>query len=149
MIETLTKFFTNPVNLLMVLFVLYRVWKQFEPFPEIEGGPESIANLNEFQELLKNKKGHTIIIDFYATWCGPCKTAAPVFHKMSLEPEFENVLFRKVNVDAAADVSRACEVQAMPTFKIFRDGKNSLSVALLSNTLGSLLNYLIYYLLIH
>jgi thioredoxin 1 len=54
--------------------------------------------------------------------CPPCKTAAPLYHKLSDDKKFADVKFRKCNVDIAADVSKACSVSQMPTFKVFKNG---------------------------
>lgn len=63
------------------------------------------------------------VIDFYATWCGPCKAIAPTFHL--LETEYEGrVRFRSVDVDQDPRTASEYAVQAMPTFVFLdRDGK--------------------------
>ena len=65
-----------------------------------------------------------MVCDFYATWCPPCKTAAPLFHRLSEESQYtDRVIFRKCNVDSAKAVAQACKISSMPTFKVFR-GEN-------------------------
>lgn len=64
-------------------------------------------------------KGKLMVIDFYATWCPPCRAASPVYGKMSID--FEDVLFLKVDVDAMSTLMRECNVRAMPTFQLYKD----------------------------
>ena len=71
-----------------------------------------------------------IVCDFYATWCPPCKTAAPLFHKLSEEEQFaDRVVFRKCNVDGARSVAQACKISSMPTFKVFCGGNEVFSMS--------------------
>ncbi|MFB6084897.1 MAG: thioredoxin family protein [Halorientalis sp.] len=51
--------------------------------------------------------------DFYADWCGPCKTQDPILEE--LETEWENVEFEKVNVDEQQDVANEYQVRSLPT----------------------------------
>lgn len=63
------------------------------------------------------------IVDFYATWCGPCKAIAPVFDKLAgAVPEAQ---FARVDVDEAPDVAGQNGVTAMPTILFFKDGKET------------------------
>ncbi|KAJ1921137.1 hypothetical protein IWQ60_006828 [Tieghemiomyces parasiticus] len=72
----------------------------------------------EFDDLIKNNA--RVIVDFSATWCGPCKTIAPIFAKLS--ETYGNIKFVKVDVDDVAEVAQAYSVTAMPTFLSFKDG---------------------------
>ena len=62
-----------------------------------------------------------VVIDFTATWCGPCKMVGPKF--VELAPEFPKVVFVKIDVDENADAAEACGISAMPTFQFYKDGK--------------------------
>ncbi|KAF5094469.1 hypothetical protein D0Z00_003516 [Geotrichum galactomycetum] len=61
------------------------------------------------------------VVDFYATWCGPCKMVAPVVEKLSETVTQAN--FIKVDVDESPDVAAEYEVTAMPTFLFFKNGE--------------------------
>ncbi|KAK5975729.1 Thioredoxin-1, partial [Trichostrongylus colubriformis] len=74
----------------------------------------------EFDELLSESAGKLIVIDFYATWCGPCKIMGPKFTKMA--GEFPSVVFVKIDVDESEDIVSRFEVRVMPTFIFMRDG---------------------------
>lgn len=78
----------------------------------------SVQSVEEAQEKIKTCK--LVVIDFFATWCGPCKIIGPKVEKMS--EELPEVTFLKVDVDDCEDAAEAFGVQAMPTFKIYKDG---------------------------
>ncbi len=78
------------------------------------------VNSKEFeQEVLKNSK--SVLVDFYADWCGPCKMVAPVLEKIGREhTEFEIV---KVNVDENQDLAIKYGVMSIPTMIVFKKGE--------------------------
>ena len=82
--------------------------------------------MTEWQETLKSNP--IVIADFYATWCPPCKAAAPKFAQWSQEWDPKTIAFCKVNVDECRDVSSAVGITAMPTFKLYKAGKEESSV---------------------
>ncbi|KAL0424329.1 UNVERIFIED_CONTAM: Thioredoxin H2 [Sesamum radiatum] len=62
-----------------------------------------------------------MVVDFSATWCGPCKFMEPVFN--NLAAKYTDVDFVKIDVDELSDISREFGVQAMPTFLMLKQGK--------------------------
>ncbi|KAJ7727835.1 thioredoxin-domain-containing protein [Mycena maculata] len=82
----------------------------------------SITHLTSVSELngyLAKSKDKLSVIDFHATWCGPCHAIAPTFEALS--KQYRNVNFFKCDVDATPDVASLYRVSAMPTF-IFLKG---------------------------
>lgn len=77
-----------------------------------------MTSLSELQALIKDKKA--VAIDFYATWCGPCRMISPRFEALS--EKFPNVVFVKVDVDQAGEIAQNMQISAMPTFIFFKDG---------------------------
>lgn len=61
------------------------------------------------------------VVDFFATWCGPCKMVAPVLE--DLESEMTDIKFVKVDVDESPSVASTYGIQSIPTLKVFKDGK--------------------------
>ena len=81
-----------------------------------------VNDLAQFNELVAATAngGKPLIIDFTATWCPPCQRIGPIFEaKATSEPD---VVFMKVDVDQARDVAQHCGIQAMPTFKLYKNG---------------------------
>lgn len=78
-----------------------------------------ISNLQEFETAMKQQ--NISVVDFFATWCGPCKMVAP--HLQKLSEKYPDVKFYKVDVDESPDIAGALGVSAMPTFMLFREGK--------------------------
>lgn len=76
---------------------------------------------DNFEEKVKNSKLPTIV-DVYATWCGPCKTIAPIFVKMAEEMDGK-VNFVKIDIDQEPELAQKLDIQALPTFLFFKDGQ--------------------------
>ncbi|PIO62762.1 thioredoxin, partial [Teladorsagia circumcincta] len=77
-------------------------------------------DVEEFDQLLNDSADSLIVIDFYATWCGPCKIMGPKFTKMS--SEYPTVVFVKIDVDETEDVVSRFDIKVMPTFIFMRNG---------------------------
>ncbi|KAM4714863.1 thioredoxin-like [Anableps anableps] len=82
-----------------------------------------VEDLNDFQSILKDAGNKLVVVDFTATWCGPCKQIAPEFVKLSELAENKDVIFLKVDVDEADDVSGHCKISCMPTFHFYKNGE--------------------------
>ncbi|MFC6999099.1 thioredoxin [Rufibacter roseus] len=75
-----------------------------------------------FQELI-NSPGMPVLVDFYADWCGPCKTMAPILQQVA--KQFEGKLkVIKIDVDKNQAVAQQYRVQTIPTLILFHQGKN-------------------------
>jgi len=79
-----------------------------------------ITSLSQLDAILNKSPTKLTVIDFHATWCGPCHTIAPAFEALS--KQYANVNFLKCDVDAARDVAGRYTVSAMPTF-VFLKGQ--------------------------
>jgi len=82
-----------------------------------------IKSLSQFHSLQKSSS--LLIIDFHATWCGPCKVISPVFERLSKphDTPSTSIIFAKCDVDKAQPVAQECGITAMPTFQFFKGGK--------------------------
>ncbi|KAK9758314.1 hypothetical protein RND81_01G222300 [Saponaria officinalis] len=67
------------------------------------------------------KENKLVVIDFTASWCGPCRVIAPILAECA--KKYPNILFLKVDVDELKDVAEAWKIQAMPTFIFVKDGE--------------------------
>lgn len=78
-----------------------------------------LNNENFESEVLDSKE--TVIVDFYADWCGPCRMMSPIIDKIA--EELQGVKVGKVNVDNNQDLASQYDVMSIPTILIFKDGK--------------------------
>ena len=63
-----------------------------------------------------------LLVDFWATWCGPCKIMEPVVEKLA-EKYSDRMTFGKVNVDEEMSISSQYQVLSIPTFMVFKNGQ--------------------------
>jgi thioredoxin 1 len=77
-----------------------------------------IKSLNEFDNLIKTNK--YVLIDFYASWCGPCKMLAPIIENLS--KQFQNITIVKIDVDSATELAQSQQIMSIPTLQLYADG---------------------------
>lgn len=78
------------------------------------------VDANGLQKILRNAEG-PVIVDFWASWCGPCKMYGPEFEKASLTNE--KAVFLKINTEAEQMISSQMGIRGIPCTIIFKDGK--------------------------
>lgn len=76
-----------------------------------------IINTEEFNELIMSG---TVLVDFFADWCGPCKMLGPVLEEVS--EEYPDIEFVKVNVDENMDLAESLGIMTIPAVFLFKDG---------------------------
>ncbi len=77
-----------------------------------------VQTIDQLSEIPSTGK---VVIDFFATWCGPCKRIAPMYQDLS--EKFPFITFLKCDVDEADDVSTKYGVESLPTFVLLHNGK--------------------------
>lgn len=70
-----------------------------------------------FTNLIANKK---VVLDFYATWCGPCKMFGPVFEKVSNESD---LIFIKIDIDQHIELAKEYGIMSVPTILLLNNGE--------------------------
>ncbi|MFT4144468.1 MAG: thioredoxin [Mobilitalea sp.] len=79
----------------------------------------TITKENFENEVLKSKE--PVLLDFWATWCGPCRMVSPIIDEIA--GEVSNVKVGKINVDEQHELALAFKVMSIPTLAIVKDGK--------------------------
>lgn len=77
-------------------------------------------NEKEYEDQVFKAKGLTLV-DFWATWCGPCRMVAPIVEELA--DEFPEVKVYKVDVDENQELALANKVASIPTFLLYKDGE--------------------------
>lgn len=74
------------------------------------------------QEIIEG--GKPVVIDFWATWCGPCMSMAPIIDELAEEYK-DRVIIGKYNVEDESDLSTQYRITSLPTLLFFKDGKKT------------------------
>lgn len=76
------------------------------------------ANQDNFDDVISSD---IVLVDFFATWCGPCKMLSPILEEMASERSLIKIV--KVDIDEAMDLARRYGIMSVPTMLLFKDGK--------------------------
>ena len=79
-----------------------------------------VDSLNEFNEKIASGR---VLVDFFATWCGPCKMLSPILEEVDARGEAGDLLIVKVDVDEAGEIAAKYGIQSIPTLIHFENGK--------------------------
>ena len=97
-----------------------------------------VNDIKEFDELIAKKR---VLVDFFATWCGPCKMLSPILEEIDQRGEAGDLLIVKVDVDEATEIAARFHIQSIPTLMLFNEGK-AVNTALGYMPKPQLLNFL-------
>ena len=81
----------------------------------------NIVNNENFESEVLNYKDSIVVVDFWANWCMPCKTVAPIIEEIA--DEEKDIKVCKVDVDEAGEVAMRYSIMSIPTIMIFKDGE--------------------------
>ena len=79
----------------------------------------NITKENFENEVVQNEK--VVLLDFFATWCGPCRMVSPIIDEIA--EENEHIVVGKVNVDEQMELATQFQVYSIPTLVVMKDGK--------------------------
>ena len=79
------------------------------------------VTIDNFNEEVLSQKG-TVVVDFFANWCGPCRKLAPILEEVETELS-SKVKFAKINTDENIDMAKQYQVSGLPTLMVFKNGE--------------------------
>jgi thioredoxin 1 len=92
-----------------------------------------IETEEQFLDLIQNND--LVVLDFFATWCGPCKMLTPQLEKLS--EKYKKVVFIKIDVDDFNDIAESHQISAMPTILFYKSG-NLLTENVIGGQIGKI-----------
>ncbi|HTI21044.1 thioredoxin [Kutzneria chonburiensis] len=84
------------------------------------GNTVTVTDKSFDQDVLKSDK--PVLVDFWATWCGPCKMVAPVLEEIAGE-HADKLTVAKLDIDANPDIARKYQIMSVPTMMLFQGGE--------------------------
>ena len=89
--------------------------------------PVAITSPEDFDELVRDAPS-PVVVDFWAEWCGPCRTVAPELEKLA-KSRAGGLVVAKVDTDAVPQIAGRVAIRSIPTFVAFRDGREAARVS--------------------
>ena len=87
------------------------------------GKPIAVTSIEDFDELVRDAKT-PLLVDFWASWCGPCRAVAPELEKLASQ-KMGSTIVAKVDTDAQPELSARFMIRSIPTLVLFRDGREA------------------------
>ncbi len=107
--------------MLLVLGANILLKKNVKQYDELGGFVQKIASSNFDSEVLKSDK--KVLIDFYATWCGPCQVLSPIIEEVASETS--DIKFVKIDIDENEELAEEYGVVYIPTLVVIENGKET------------------------
>lgn len=86
----------------------------------VPGTVKQIRDKEELQDVMKAAGDNLVVVDFFATWCGPCKIIKPKVDELAAELKQDKVLIVKVDVDEVEELTTEYGISSMPTFILLK-----------------------------
>lgn len=78
-------------------------------------------SLSGFRALIDS--GDVVIVDFWATWCGPCRMISPIFENLASSIESSAIKFAEIDADTQPEIAEEVGIRTLPTFMVFKNGQ--------------------------